>query len=88
MGIKQLYNDNLRKLPNEYGDVSIMLIYPLHQRHKLKVFFFENKKYFFFVFFFYYFKTQHKIHWGILKFMDKGLSIFPETELCPWSFPL
>ena len=24
MGIKQLYNDNLRKLPNEYGDVSIM----------------------------------------------------------------
>ena len=25
MGIKQLYNDNLRKLPNEYGDVSIML---------------------------------------------------------------
>ena len=26
MGIKQLYNDNLRKLPNEYGDVSVMLI--------------------------------------------------------------
>ena len=25
MGIKQLYNDNLRKLPNEYGDVSVML---------------------------------------------------------------
>ena len=25
MGIKQLYNDNLRKLPNEYGDVSIMI---------------------------------------------------------------
>ena len=23
MGIKQLYNDNLRKLPNEYGDVSV-----------------------------------------------------------------
>ena len=23
-GHKQLYNDNLRKLPNEYGDVSIM----------------------------------------------------------------
>ena len=22
MGIKQLYNDNLRKLPSEYGDVS------------------------------------------------------------------
>ena len=26
MGIKQLYNDNLRKLPNEYGDVSIVLM--------------------------------------------------------------
>ena len=26
MGIKQLYNDNLRKLPNEYGDVSVMVI--------------------------------------------------------------
>ena len=24
MGIKQLYNDNFRKLPNEYGDVSVM----------------------------------------------------------------
>ena len=24
MGIKQLYNDNVRKLPNEYGDVSVM----------------------------------------------------------------
>ena len=24
MGIKQLYNYNLRKLPNEYGDVSVM----------------------------------------------------------------
>ena len=24
MGIKQLSNDNLRKLPNEYGDVSVM----------------------------------------------------------------
>ena len=24
MGIKQLYNDNLRKLPIEYGDVSVM----------------------------------------------------------------
>ena len=24
MGIKQLYNDSLRKLPNEYGDVSVM----------------------------------------------------------------
>ena len=25
MDIKQLYNDNLRKLPNEYGDVSVMM---------------------------------------------------------------
>ena len=25
MGIKQLYNDNLRKLPNEYGDISVMM---------------------------------------------------------------
>ena len=24
MGIKQLYNDNLRKLRNEYGDISVM----------------------------------------------------------------
>ena len=24
MGIKQLYNDNLQKLPNEYWDVSVM----------------------------------------------------------------
>ena len=28
MGIKQLYNDNLRKFPNEYGDVSVMLLRP------------------------------------------------------------
>ena len=27
MGIKQLYNDNLPKLPNEYGDVSVMFIF-------------------------------------------------------------
>ena len=27
MGIKQLYDDNLRKLPNEYGDVSVMYIH-------------------------------------------------------------
>ena len=26
MGIKQLYNHNLQKLPNEYGDVSVMKI--------------------------------------------------------------
>ena len=25
MGIKQLYDDNLRKLPNEYGDVSVII---------------------------------------------------------------
>ena len=25
MGIIQLYNDNVRKLPNEYGDVSVMI---------------------------------------------------------------
>ena len=25
MGLQQLYNDNLRKLLNEYGDVSVML---------------------------------------------------------------
>ena len=28
MGIKQLYNDNLRKLPNEYGDVFVMQSLP------------------------------------------------------------
>ena len=30
MGIKQLYNDNLRKLPNEYGDVSVMSDKQMH----------------------------------------------------------
>ena len=25
--MKKLYNDNLRKLPNEYGDVSVMAAY-------------------------------------------------------------
>ena len=25
MGLKKLYNDNLRKLPNEYRDVSVMV---------------------------------------------------------------
>ena len=29
MVIKQLYNDNLRKLPNEYGDVSVMIVVSL-----------------------------------------------------------
>ena len=31
MGIKHLYNDNLRKLPNKYGDVSVM---PIHNAKK------------------------------------------------------
>ena len=26
MGIKQIYNDKLRKLPKEYGDVSVMVL--------------------------------------------------------------
>ena len=26
MGIKQLFNDNLQKLLNEYGDVSVMYL--------------------------------------------------------------
>ena len=34
MGIKQLYNDNLRKLPNEYGDVSVMQYFFLQQTDK------------------------------------------------------
>ena len=29
MGIKQLYNDYLRKLPNEYGEVSVMNVLKL-----------------------------------------------------------
>ena len=33
MGIKQLYNDNLRKLPNEYGDVSVMMLI-MHVQHE------------------------------------------------------
>ena len=32
MGIKQLYNDNLRKLPNEYGEVSVMIIHGQESR--------------------------------------------------------
>ena len=31
MGIKQLYNDNLRKLPDKYGDVSVMLFRFIHE---------------------------------------------------------
>ena len=34
MGIKQLYNDNLRKLPNKYGDVSVMYSHLLSLRRQ------------------------------------------------------
>ena len=27
MGIKQFYNDNLQKLPNDYGDVSVLTVH-------------------------------------------------------------
>ena len=30
MDIKHLYNDNLRKLPNNYGDVSVMMFFLHH----------------------------------------------------------
>ena len=33
MGIKQLNNDNLRKLPNEYGGISVMTGYPVLSEH-------------------------------------------------------
>ena len=39
MGLKQLYNDNLRTLPNEYGDVSVM------QSEICKVAFFHQNKF-------------------------------------------
>ena len=32
MGIKQLYNDNLRKLPHEYADVSVMVLNEIKSR--------------------------------------------------------
>ena len=36
MGIKQSYNDNLWKLPNEYGDVSVMVTkFLVRLNHKL-----------------------------------------------------
>ena len=38
MDIEQLYNDHLRKLPNEYGDVSVM-------NARLKNEFTEDEKY-------------------------------------------
>ena len=34
MGIQQLYNDNLRKLPNEYGDVSVMFTSAFSKRQR------------------------------------------------------
>ena len=37
MGIKQLYNDNLRKLPNKYGDVSVMLFSGTVRSRRLKL---------------------------------------------------
>ena len=37
MGIKQLYNDNLRKLPNEYGDVSVMTQRIIGENTKIKL---------------------------------------------------
>ena len=41
MGIKQLYNDNLRKLPNEYVDVSVMIYFDSRNRHECSS---ESKK--------------------------------------------
>ena len=35
MGIKQLYNYNLQKLPNEYGDVSVMWL-PCYPKKRTK----------------------------------------------------
>ena len=35
-GHKQLYNDNLRKLPNEYGDVSVMIDISVKNKTKKK----------------------------------------------------
>ena len=66
MGIQQLYNDNLRKLPNEYGDISIMNYSSVTERQKfimmvkcnfseLWVFFFFFFFFFFVVFFFFFF---------------------------------
>ena len=37
MGIKQIYNGNVRKLPNEYGDVSVMKTTPVRQRILLQL---------------------------------------------------
>ena len=37
MDIKQLYNDNLRKLPNEHGDVSVMDIQLIAITFKIKM---------------------------------------------------
>ena len=40
MGLKQLYNDTLRKLPNEYRDVYVMELGPLLYKNLYK---FEKK---------------------------------------------
>ena len=37
MGIKQLYNNNLRKLPNEYGDVSVMMLFKMRTIVRSKI---------------------------------------------------
>ena len=42
MGIKQLYNDNLRKLPNEYGDVSVMNIVDWAVKSQSRYWYFSN----------------------------------------------
>ena len=49
MGIKQLYNDNLRKLPNEYGDVSVMIVVSLGSVKTKFSFFLGLAKAFFFI---------------------------------------
>ena len=50
MVIKQLYNDNLRKLPNEYGDVSVMIVVSLDSVKTEVSFFLGLAKFFFFLF--------------------------------------
>ena len=42
MGIKQFYNDNLRKLPNKYGDVSVMNEYAIQEFKKVKLYGFQS----------------------------------------------
>ena len=57
MDIKQLYSDNLRILPNEYGDVSVMVcIFLIRTKGKnnwaLRIVFLFFFSFFFFFFFF------------------------------------